>query len=78
MQRVARPLSDDKGRAGGRLRVFAWSSMIPANLFSGSAFAQIVLIPHGDFENDFEKYLVVIISLALLGFAAWRFFRGGR
>jgi hypothetical protein len=56
----------------------AWSSLIPANLFAGSAAAQIVLIPHGDFGNDFEKYLVVIISLVLLGFAVWRYVRGGR
>ena len=35
---------------------------------------QVVLIPHGAFENDFEKYLVAIVSLALLCFAACRFF----
>jgi hypothetical protein len=34
------------------------------NLFAASANladAQVVLIPHGDFENDFEKYLVVTV-----------------
>jgi alkylated DNA repair dioxygenase AlkB len=45
--------------------------------FMNSAAAQ-VLIPHGDYENDFEKYLVVIISLALLCFAAWRYYRRGK
>jgi hypothetical protein len=43
-----------------------------------SAVAQVVLIPHGDYENDFEKYLVVIISLVLLCFAAWRYYRSGK
>ena len=28
----------------------------------------------GDFHNDFEKYLVVAITLAALLFAMWRFF----
>jgi len=46
--------------------------------FVNSSKAQIVLIPHGDFNNDFEKLLVVVISLVLLCFAAWRFYRGGR
>jgi hypothetical protein len=31
-----------------------------------------------DYENDFENYLVAIISLVLLCFAAWRFYRSRR
>jgi hypothetical protein len=43
-----------------------------------SAAAQVVLIPHGDYENDFEKYFIVIISVVLLCFAVSRYFRSGR
>jgi len=38
------------------------------------AAAQVV-IPYGNFDNDFEKYLVVAVTLATLIFAAWRYFR---
>jgi hypothetical protein len=38
------------------------------------AVAQVV-IPYGDFENDFEKYLVVAVTLAALIFAMWRYFK---
>jgi hypothetical protein len=55
-----------------------WISLFVANSIANSAVAQVVLIPHGDFENDFEKFLVVIISLVLLCFAAWRFYRRDR
>jgi hypothetical protein len=37
-----------------------------------------VLIPHGDFDGDFEKYLVATISFVLLCLAAWQFYRGRR
>lgn len=49
-----------------------------ANSVVSEAGAQVVLIPHGDIGNDFEKYLVAAISIALLCFATWRFFRRGR
>jgi hypothetical protein len=39
-----------------------------------TAAAQVV-IPYGDFDNDFVKYLVAAVSLAALVFAMWRFFR---
>jgi len=39
-----------------------------------TAAAQVV-IPYGNFDNDFEKYLVVAVTLATLIFAAWRYFR---
>jgi len=39
-----------------------------------TAAAQVV-IPYGDFDNDFEKYLVAAVSLAALVFAMWRFCR---
>ena len=41
------------------------------------ATAQVV-IPYGDFDNEFEKYLVVAVSLAALVFAMWRYFRNNR
>jgi hypothetical protein len=37
-----------------------------------------VLIPHGDFDSDFEKYLVATISFVLLCFAVWQFYRKRR
>jgi hypothetical protein len=37
-----------------------------------------VLIPHGDFDSDFEKYLVATISFVLLCLAAWQFYRNRR
>ena len=55
------------GAIGG-LAMFLWAN---------SAAAQVV-IPYGDFDNDFEKYLVVAITLAALAFAVWRYFRKGR
>jgi hypothetical protein len=42
-----------------------------------SAKAQIVLIPHGGADNGLETYLIVLICLALLGFAVMRTYRGG-
>lgn len=52
--------------------VFAWS------VFVSSAKAQVVLIPSGDYESNFEKVLVVIISLVLLLFAARYSYRNGQ
>ena len=52
-------------------------NLLLATFFASSADAQVVLIPHGDFENDFEKYVVVIASLMLLGIAVWQYYRGG-
>jgi hypothetical protein len=48
--------------------------MLFAISFIETAAAQVV-IPYGDFDNDFEKYLVVAVSLAALVFAMWRYFR---
>jgi len=48
--------------------------MLFAISVKGTAAAQVV-IPFGDFENDFEKYLVVAVTLAALVFAMWRYFR---
>jgi hypothetical protein len=42
------------------------------------AAAAQVLIPHGDFDSDFEKYLVATISFVLLCFAVWQFYRKRR
>jgi len=39
-----------------------------------SAVAQLV-IPHGDYDSDFEKYLMAAVTLAALIFAMWRYFR---
>jgi hypothetical protein len=44
---------------------------------TNSATAQVV-IPFGDYDSDFEKYLVAAVTLALLCFAVWRYFRSGR
>ena len=55
-----------------------WISVFAAGYFMSSAAAQVVLIPHGDYNNDFEKYLVVTISFVLLCFAAWRYYRSRR
>jgi hypothetical protein len=48
--------------------------MLFAISFIETAAAQVV-IPYGDFDNDFEKYLVVAVTLAALVFAMWRYFR---
>jgi hypothetical protein len=45
--------------------------------FINTAAAQVV-IPHGDFGNGFEKYLVAAVTLAVLVFAMWRYFRNRR
>jgi hypothetical protein len=39
-----------------------------------TATAQIV-IPYGNFDDEFEKYLVAAVTLAALIFAMWRYFR---
>jgi hypothetical protein len=49
--------------------------MFVAISFIETAAAQVV-IPYGDFDSDFEKYLVVAVSLATLAFAMWRYFKG--
>jgi hypothetical protein len=54
------------------LLCFAWS------VFVRSAKAQVVLIPSGDYESNFEKFLVVIFSLVLLLFAARYSYRNGQ
>jgi uncharacterized YccA/Bax inhibitor family protein len=53
---------------------FTCVSLVVASFGVKMARAQVV-IPHGSFENDFESYLVVIVSFILLCFAVWRFFR---
>jgi hypothetical protein len=55
-----------------------WINLVAAACFMKPALAQVVLLPSGNFENDFEKYLVAIITLVLLCFAVWRFFRDRR
>src|SRR5262245_41684309 len=52
------------------LVLFAVASLHPA--------AAQVVIPHGDFDGDFEKYLVATISFVLLCLAAWQFYRNRR
>lgn len=49
--------------------------MLFALSFIDKAAAQVI-IPHGDFDNDSEKYLVAGLTLAALVFAMWRYFRG--
>jgi hypothetical protein len=43
-----------------------------------SALAQVVLIPGGDIENEYEKLLVVVVSLVLLWFAVRYSYRSGQ
>lgn len=42
-----------------------------------TGWAQVV-IPYGNFDNGFEKYLVAGVALAALLFAMWRYFRRPR
>jgi hypothetical protein len=51
--------------------------LLAAASFMNSAAAQVV-IPHGDYDSDFEKYLVVVVSLAALVFAVWRYWGSRR
>jgi len=44
------------------------------SLVMATATAQIV-IPYGNFDDEFEKYLVAAVTLAALIFAMWRYFR---
>jgi hypothetical protein len=53
-------------------------TLFAATAFIGSADAQVVLIPHGDYESNFEKLLIVIVSLALLGFAVRQSYKSGQ
>ena len=53
-------------------------SLLTAISVAKPAIAQVVLLPSGTFENDFEKYLVATIAFVLLCFAVWRFFKGRR
>jgi hypothetical protein len=49
-------------------------TMLLAISFIDTAAAQVV-IPHGDFDNGFEDYLVAAVTVAVLIFAMWRYFR---
>jgi hypothetical protein len=59
------------------LRHLILISLFAADSFINSAAAQVV-IPHGNYDSDFEKYLVVAVSLAALVFAVWRYWRSRR
>jgi hypothetical protein len=50
-----------------RFLFLASISLFAAASFINTAAAQVV-IPHGDYDSDFEKYLVVAVSLAALVF----------
>jgi hypothetical protein len=45
--------------------------------FSHGRTHQLV-IPYGDYDSDFERYLVVAVSLAALVFAVWRYWGSRR
>jgi hypothetical protein len=53
-------------------------SLVAAAPVVKPAIAQVVVLPSGNYENDFEKYLVATIAFVLLCFAVWRFFKGRR
>jgi hypothetical protein len=48
--------------------------LFAVTLFLKPAAAQVV-IPYGNFDSDFEKYLVAAVTLAVLVFAMWRYFK---
>jgi hypothetical protein len=52
-------------------------NMLAADFFINSAAAQVI-IPHDDYDSDFEKYFVATVSLAVLIFAVWRYWRSRR
>jgi hypothetical protein len=52
--------------------------LIVAGLFAANSASAQIVIPFGVFDNDFEKYVVVAVSLAALVFAMWRYFRNRR
>jgi hypothetical protein len=43
----------------------AYISLFAAGFFVNSAAAQVV-IPHGNYDSEFQKYLVAAVSLAAL------------
>jgi hypothetical protein len=57
-----------------RSKFLFWVSLFVAGFFINSAAAQLV-IPFGDYDSDFEKYLVATVTLVVLCFAAWRYWR---
>jgi hypothetical protein len=52
-------------------------NVLATDFFINSAAAQVI-IPRGDYDGDFEKYLVATVSLAALIFAVWRYWRSRR
>jgi hypothetical protein len=51
--------------------------MLFAFSFIDTAAAQVI-IPFGGSDNDTERYLVAGLTLAVLAFAMWRYFRNRR
>lgn len=49
-------------------------SLFATGVFVNAAAAQVI-IPHGDYGSDFEKYLVATVSLAALVLAVWQYWR---
>jgi hypothetical protein len=49
-------------------------SLFAAGSLMNRAAAQVI-IPHGRYDNDLEKYLIAAVSLAALVFAVWRYWR---
>jgi hypothetical protein len=50
----------------------------PFAAFVNSAEAQVLVIPYGQPDSEFGKYLVAAVSLAALVFAVWRYWRSRR
>jgi uncharacterized membrane protein YphA (DoxX/SURF4 family) len=57
--------------------VFIFIGLLATSSFTSAAAAQVV-IPYGDYDSDFEKYLVAAVSLAALVFAVWRYWGSRR
>ena len=49
-------------------------SLFAAGFFVNPVAAQVI-IPHGDYGSDFERYLVATVSLAALVFAVWQYWK---
>jgi hypothetical protein len=73
-------LTADSDNARAFFVFLASITLFAAAFFMKSAAAQVV-IPYGDngdYDSDFEKYLVVAVSLAALIFAVWRYWGSRR
>ena len=60
-----------------RLVKLASINVLAGDFFINSAAAQVI-VPHGDYDSDFERYFIATVSLSALVFAVWRYWRNRR